>query len=98
MSLSRFLASGQEKESGTTQLARALRPHFRRTSCTQQYKRPIAMAGTCCVTGSLHEGTPKGEEVMIGGLHTYVAKASSPSVRQIDSHLNDSAFIIVLGG
>jgi len=33
--------------------------------------------GICCITGSLHEGTPKGTEGTVGGLPTYIAKPPS---------------------
>jgi len=33
--------------------------------------------GICCITGALHEGTPKGSTDTVAGLPTYIAKPSS---------------------
>ena len=33
----------------------------------------------CCITGALHEGTPKGTEGTIAGLPTYIAKPPASS-------------------
>lgn len=33
----------------------------------------------CCVSGSIHDGTPKGEVVEFGGVKTYVAKPKDGS-------------------
>lgn len=58
-------------------------PHIRTSHCSpaldsiDRSGMTEGGVGICCITGALHEGTPKGSTDTVAGLPTYVAKPSS---------------------
>lgn len=45
--------------------------------------------GACCLSGSVHSGTPKGREDTIGGIATYIAEPSDKSTAKSVVFLTD---------
>jgi dienelactone hydrolase len=45
--------------------------------------------GACCLSGAVHNGTPKGREDTLGGLDTYVSEPSSKSTSKSSVFITD---------